>query len=499
MSLMWSSQRSRTKSDDGFRTRLIPAGRHTWLRARRRQRLQNEVPLSLRARLTIFFSLSSGAILLGLGVLTACSVDQVFADEDYAVLGDNIRRIQEIVAESQTKSIPARLGETLGQYPGLVVNVRAVDGSSVHASKGFDFSTAFDAMAKLGPDRNTFVFKQDGKVYRGMRAIAPATGVQPAPLRIVVGMDTHLHTPSLRAFRMSLACYFALAVFVSGMFGWWAARRGLAPLHSMASRARALTSHKLDERMPVHALPVELGNLVATVNAMLERVQYDFGRLSDFSSGLAHELRTPITNLMLQTQVALSQPRDADEYREVLESNAEELQRLTQMLSDMLYLAKIEHGITLPNVEAINAADEVLSLFDFYDALAEDKGIHLHFDGQGKVTGDRLMLRRALSNLLSNALRYTPTGKEVRVQACEQGGSTSIVVQNDGEISPELLPLVFDRFFRADKSRTHADSDSVGLGLSITRAIMVAHGGEISAESSDGITRFILTFRGTGL
>ncbi|BDB29184.1 heavy metal sensor histidine kinase (plasmid) [Cupriavidus sp. P-10] len=410
------------------------------------------------------------------------------------MLGDNIRRIQETVAVSQTKSIPARLGETLGQYPGIVAHVRAMDGSSLHATKGFDFSTAFDAVAKLGSDRNTFVFKQDGKVYRGMRAIAPAIGAQSTPLTIVVGLDTQLHAHSVRAFRVSLACYFTLAVFVSGMFGWWAARRGLAPLHSLATRARALTARNRDERMPVNALPVEVGNLVATVNAMLERVQYDFDRLSDFSSGLAHELRTPITNLMLQTQVALSQSRDADEYREVLESNAEELQRLTQMLSDMLYLAKIEHGITLPNVEAINAVDEVLSLFDFYDALAEDKGIHLHFDGQGKVTGDRLMLRRALSNLLSNALRYTPTGKEIRVQAREQGGSTSIVVQNDGEISPELLPLVFDRFFRADKSRTHADSDSVGLGLSITQAIMVAHGGEISAESSDGTTRFLLIF-----
>ncbi|QEZ49090.1 HAMP domain-containing protein (plasmid) [Cupriavidus oxalaticus] len=489
---MWSSQRSRTQSDDGFTTKLVPARRDTWLRARRGQRLLKQVPLSLRARLTIFFSLSSAVILLGLGVLTACSVDQIFADEDYAVLGNKIRLIQEIVAESSPRSIPARLGETLG--PGIVVNVRAVDGSSVHASKGFDFGSAFDAMAKLGPDRDTFVFKQDGKVYRGMRAIAPATGAQSAPLGIVVGLDTHLHAHFMRAFRMSLACCITLAALVSGLFGWWAARRGLAPLHSMVSRARALTAHKLDQRMPVQALPVEVGNLAATVNAMLERVQYNFGRLSDFSSGLAHELRTPMTNLMLQTQVALSQPRDADEYRDVLESNAEELQRLTQMLSDMLYLAKVEHGITLPNVEAINAADEVLALFDFYDALAEDKGIHLRLDGQATVTGDRLMLRRVLSNLLSNALRYTPSGKEIRVQAREQGGSTSIMVQNDGELSPELLPLVFDRFFRADKSRTHGDSDSVGLGLSISQAIMVAHGGQISAESSDGTTRFILTF-----
>ncbi len=178
----------------------------------------------------------------------------------------------------------------------------------------------------------------------------------------------------------------------------------------MASRASGVTANKLDARMPVAAVPLEMADLAATLNAMLARLQDDFRRLSEFSSDLAHELRTPITNLMTQTHVVLSQPREAAKYREVLVSNAEELQLLGRMVSDMLYLAKMEHGITLPSEEAISVADEVQALFDFYEALAEDKGVSLQLRGQAKIAGDRLMLRRALSNLLSNALRYTPQG-----------------------------------------------------------------------------------------
>lgn len=295
---------------------------------------------------------------------------------------------------------------------------------------------------------------------------------------------------------------------MGGLLGWWAARRGLAPLRTMASRARTVTAHKLDERMPVEAVPVEMADLAATLNAMLERLQRDFDRLSEFSSDLAHELRTPLTNLMTQTHVVLSQPRDAAKYRDVLTSNAEELQRLGRMVSDMLYLAKMEHGITLPNAEHIDIAEEVTALFEFYDALAEDKGVRLQQRGNGRITGDRLMLRRALSNLLSKALRHTPAGKGIVVEIAPSADAVAVTVENEGEtIRPELLPSLFDRFFRADKSRARPDSDGAGdrtgdgtgdgtgLGLAITQAIMAAHGGSIAVESAQGRTRFVLTFR----
>ncbi|WP_354685736.1 heavy metal sensor histidine kinase [Cupriavidus necator] len=451
--------------------------------------------LSLTLRLTILFSLSSAVVLLGLGLLIWLAMDHHFADEDYVVLGDNIGLIQKLAGEQPVEGLSIRLREMVEHHPGFVAHVQTAQGQLVYATAGFDFGTALEALARLGPGENSFIWEQKGQEYRGMRALASVAEGKGGPLTIMVGMDTEIHAHFMHAFRRSLAFYIALAAIASGLFGWWAARRGLAPLRMMAARASGVNAHRLDARMPVDAVPVEMADLAVTLNAMLERLQDDFRRLSEFSSDLAHELRTPITNLMTQTHVVLSQPRDAAKYRDVLASNAEELQRLGRMISDMLYLAKMEHGITLPSEEAIDVADEVRALFEFYDALAEDKGVHLRLQGQARIVGDRLMLRRALSNLLSNALRYTPTGKGILVAAREESGNAIIIVENEGEtISPALLPSIFDRFFRTDKSRTRVESESVGLGLSITQAIMAAHGGKIAAESSAGKTCFILTF-----
>ena len=452
--------------------------------------------LSLTARLTILFSLSSAVVLLGLGMLIWLAMDSHFADEDYAVLDDNVRLVRKIAAEGPMASLPQRLGQALEHHPGFVAEVRNADGQRVYATHGFDFGPA-QAVATAA-QRDTFAWEQSGQAYRGLRAVAQVPGA--GALHIVVGMDTALHAHFMQAFRKSLAFYTALAALASGLLGWWAARRGLAPLRTMASRARTVTAHKLDERMPVEAVPVEMADLAATLNAMLARLQDDFRRLSEFSSDLAHELRTPITNLMTQTDVVLSQPRDAAKYREVLASNAEELQRLARMVSDMLFLAKMEHGITLPSAEPITLEQEVAALFDFYDALAEDKGVQLRQRGSGRITGDRLMVRRALSNLLSNALRHAAAGKPIMVtivpRAQEGADAVDIVVENEGEtIPPEFVPSLFDRFSRADKSRARPESDGTGLGLAITQAIMAAHGGAIAAESIAGRTRFVLTFR----
>ena len=450
--------------------------------------------MSLTMRLTLLFSLTSALVLLGLGILIWLSMDRHFADEDYVVLGDNVRLIQKIAQEQSSTHLPSRLAEMVEHHPGFVAHVSTAKGDVIYRTNGFDFGAMLNVIGRLGPDETTLSWQQGDKEYRGMRAHATVPG-ESVPLAVMVGMDTEIHAHFMHAFRRSLAFYTTLAVLASGLFGWWAARRGLAPLRTMASRAKGVTSNHLDARMPVETVPVEMADLAATLNAMLERLQDDFRRLSEFSSDLAHELRTPITNLMTQTHVVLSQPREAAKYRDVLASNAEELLRLGRMVSDMLYLAKMEHGITLPNEESIHVGDEARALFDFYDALAEDKGVQLRLQGDASIVGDRLMLRRALSNLLSNALRYTPSGKAIVIKACEQDGGATIVVENQGEgIDPELLPSLFDRFFRADKSRARADSDSVGLGLSITQAIMEAHRGGISAESSGGLTRFILTF-----
>jgi two-component system heavy metal sensor histidine kinase CusS len=230
---------------------------------------------------------------------------------------------------------------------------------------------------------------------------------------------------------------------------------------------------------------------------MLERLQSDFAKLQEFSSDLAHELRTPINNLLTQTQVSLAQKRDASAYQDILASNAEEFQRLARMVSDMLFLAKTEHGIELPNPEVISLEQETRALFDFYDAVADEKHIRLSVSGDAQIMGDRLMIRRAIGNLLSNALRHSPAEAEVAVTIeGKESGATLCLTNSGPTIAPEVLPRLFDRFFRVDKSRSHPNSDGAGLGLSITQAIMAAHGGRVQVNSGNGKTTFCLVFQG---
>jgi two-component system heavy metal sensor histidine kinase CusS len=211
--------------------------------------------MSLTLRLTLLFSLTSAVVLLGLGVLIWLSMDRHFADEDFVVLGDNVRLIQKVAHEEHRARLPSRLAEMVEHHPGFVAHVSTAKGEAVYRTKGFDFGAVLDRIDRLPPDETTLVWQQDDKEYRGMRAHATVPG-EPSPLTVVVGMDTEIHAHFMHAFRRSLAFYTTLAVLASGLFGWWAARRGLAPLRTMASRAKGVTSNHLDARMPVETVPV---------------------------------------------------------------------------------------------------------------------------------------------------------------------------------------------------------------------------------------------------
>lgn len=452
--------------------------------------------LSLTTRLTLLYSLVSALLLLGMAGLTAVAVDRHFEVLDRDTLHDKIELIQDSVARSDSASdLSRRLDDALQNHPGLFVRVDDAAGSVLYASAQFSFPAELVKAHGVDAGPAFFTWLQGEHEFRALSAAAPAHAGLRQDMRIWVALDTLHHAHFISALRAALWLYAGLAAGLSGMLGWWAARTGLAPLRAMKARAQAVTAHKLDQRMPAEAVPVEMADLAHSLNEMLERLQRDFQRLSEFSSDLAHELRTPISNLLTQTQVALAQPRDAAAYREILASNAEEFQRLARMVSDMLLLAKAEHGLWLPRTEPIDLADEVRALFDFYEALAEEKQIELRCSGAAVLSGDRLMLRRAISNLLSNALRHTPPCGRVEVVIESRSSAISLQVGNSGStIAPELLPRLFDRFFRADKSRTHPDTEGAGLGLAITQAIVQAHGGQAAVTSAAGRTCFTLSF-----
>jgi len=456
--------------------------------------------LSLTARLTAFYALVSATVLVGLAILVAFATSRHFVELDRGYLQEKIGLVQKIVKDAPSPDLLfTRLDELLGSHHGLFIDLHQGD-RVVYGTKGMVFPPG------LAPEGATPTdWTLDNQTFRGLSARIdppPARSNEPgaggAPMQLLIALDTGHHLHFMQSLSQTLALYSLGAILVSGLLGWWAARRGLAPLRIMKERAMTVTAQKLDQRMPVEAVPVEFADLAESLNTMLARLQADFARLQEFSSDLAHELRTPINNLLTQTQVSLAQKRDAEAYRDILASNAEEFQRLARMVSDMLFLAKTEHGLELPNPEAISLDQEALDLFDFYDAVADEKRIRLKIVGKAQVMGDRLMVRRAIGNLLSNAIRHSPAETEVKVAIEVRRGEATLCITNSGMIiAPEVLPRLFDRFYRVDKSRSHPESDGTGLGLSITQAIMTAHGGSVSVTSTHGQTTFCLTFRST--
>jgi two-component system heavy metal sensor histidine kinase CusS len=284
-----------------------------------------------------------------------------------------------------------------------------------------------------------------------------------------------------------------LSALATALLGAWAARSGLRPLRRMSAVARGISAQSLNARLPEAHMPPELAEMAHSFNAMLGRLDDSFQRLSAFSADIAHELRTPLSNLLTHTQVTLTRPRPIEDYREALHSNLEELQWMAQLVNDMLYLAKADHGLLMPKREPLELADETDVLLEFFAPLAEDAGVTLSREGLARIEGDRSMLRRALSNLLDNALRFTPAAGFVSLRIVDQPNAVRISVENSGEgISAELLPRLFDRFYRADPARQEGSSEHAGLGLAITQSIVRAHGGQIHCESEAGWTRFVI-------
>jgi two-component system heavy metal sensor histidine kinase CusS len=433
-----------------------------------------------------------------LGLLIGNSVEHHFEEQDMEVLNGKLElaryALEKVHSQSDLDALPQQLDDSLVGHHGLAVVVVAPSGQTLFVTSGAEFPQALLARnSKMESSRPMIWKSKDGLPLRGISEMVQTSikGAKPAVVAVATDISHHEHFMS--SFRSTLWSVVVLAALITGLLGWMAVRRGLAPLHAIKREAAAITANRLRSRLSTESIPVELMDLAETLNLMLARLEDSFRRLSDFSSDIAHELRTPVSNLLTQTQVMLSRARTIDEYQDVLASNVEELERMAKMIADMLFLAKADNDLVMPNLEAVDIRAEAEGLASFYEAVAEENGVTLTVDGNATVRGDRLMLRRAMGNLLSNAFGHTPQGGYVRVRIGMTGDRmATIKVENSGEtIPPEHLPRLFDRFYRADPSRKRL-ADGVGLGLAITRSIIQAHGGSVSVRSSEGVTVFEL-------
>ncbi|MFN7085242.1 MAG: heavy metal sensor histidine kinase [Burkholderiales bacterium] len=305
-------------------------------------------------------------------------------------------------------------------------------------------------------------------------------------------------TAELEAHRKDAAWTIVAGALATIFFGYVIARRGLQPLRALAKTAGEITVHQLGERLRIEDAPPELEEMVRAFNLMLDRLEDSFRRLTQFSSDIAHDLRTPISNLMVETQVTLAQRRSVQEYEELLVSNVEEYERLTRMIENMLFLAHAENAQVTLRREMLSIETELKRIGEYFEGMAEEAGISLDVIASGSLAADAILFRRAVSNLVVNAIRYTTPGGCITMRGYPRAGGRFVIeVSNPGVgIPSEHLPRIFDRFYRVDTSRVQSHISS-GLGLSIVKSIAVLHGGSVEVESvPNGLTTFRLIFKG---
>ena len=311
-----------------------------------------------------------------------------------------------------------------------------------------------------------------------------------------IALDVTYDGILLRNYRRILVIASLAGLIVFAAVAAWIVRYNLKPLLTITHMARRITAQRLDERLAPSGWPRDLAVLALAFDDMLDRLKESVARLQQFSADLAHELRTPIQNLMLETEVTLARVRTEAEYQEALRHGLEELRRLAYMVDDLLFLARAESPRQELDLQALHGVEVLRKAWDFFDAAAEEQGVTVAYQGNATVQAEPQLLHRALTNLLSNALRHTPAGGTITLSAERQSsGAGSLAVSDTGcGIAFEHLPRLFDRFYQVDPDRP-SGLEGTGLGLSIVRSIMDLHGGrvEVCSTPSEGST-FTLYF-----
>ncbi|MBP5074704.1 heavy metal sensor histidine kinase [Pseudomonas chlororaphis] len=447
--------------------------------------------MSLTTRMSLMFMLAVTAVLTVAGLSFNNLSRHHFKMLDQQALNEKLQSTQRILTGlnslDQFSDIKPELKVLLGEHRDLIALIIDGDGKLLFAEPAWvEVPQAF----RRASNNNLWEWRDQGQMYRGVTAQARVTG-QDKPLTIMVIFDVTQHMSFFEMLERWFWMGLMISALVSAALGWMVASSGLRPIRQVTQVAASMSAKSLQERIPLAPVPKELQQMVLSFNAMLSRLDDAFVRLSNFSADIAHELRTPVSNLMTHTEVVLSRKRNIEDYEDNLHSNLDDLKRMGRMIDDMLFLAKSDNGLITHENKSIDLVEVVEKLLEYYRLLADERGIDLEVSGCGSVRGDVLMLHRAISNLLSNALRYTPEGKCIRVDIQQKGTSISVVVENPGEpIAPEHLEKLFDRFYRVDSARREGSPSNAGLGLSITRSIIEAHDGKIWCTSSNGKTAF---------
>ncbi|TVP89061.1 MAG: HAMP domain-containing protein [Pseudomonadaceae bacterium] len=449
--------------------------------------------MSLTLRIGLAFMLAATAVIF----LTATGFYLLskhhFEELDQHTLQEKIHSIHSLLefypGSAELENLRPQLHAMLGAHETLRAVILGADERILFAEP-----PDADLPPSYPPDNHDehWTWQEENSFFRGAMTRAE---VADETLTVVLALDITTHTLFFRSLLHWLWAGLLLCALASAALGWLVARSGLQPLRKITRRVASMSARSLSERMDISGVPAELVPMVNSFNAMLARLEDAFARMSNFSADIAHEMRTPVSNMMTQTEVVLTRERDMATYANNLHSNLEELKHLSRMIDDMLFLAKSDNGLTPVRPQTLALHDLITKQLDYYQILADDKEIAIELTGRGNIQGDPLLIARVISNLLSNALRYTPSGKTIRISLNSAQEGVQLTIANPGEtIEPHHLSRLFDRFYRADSARHEGTPNNAGLGLAIAAAIVKAHNGRIWCTSADGQTCFHLEF-----
>jgi two-component system heavy metal sensor histidine kinase CusS len=466
----------------------------------------SKTPMTTESRTQIWRGRSLAVLLTAWYTTASFVVVAVATGSLYLVLANNLRKISEqalldeldvcraLVRErggdSHALHEEVEIDSAVRRYQKFYVRVLDSSGAALSTTPGMDRDLTSSRMAQEAA-RHRGIFWIDspgGATYRAILASVPRDSTGKDIWTLQAAVDLTQEQEILGRQRIWVWTLLAAALIVCPVVGVAIARRGTRPLREVAETAQHIGSSTLNERIQAEGYPVEVRVLATAFNAMLERLEESFARLSRFSADIAHELRTPVNNIRGETEVALARTRSPEEYREVLGSCLEESVRLSELIESLLFLARSESPGDHLKRSPQHLGRLLADLRDYYEATAIEMSVTLTARAEEDIVAnvDRALLQRALGNLISNALAHCSAGDAIVLSAQRQDGQIRFEIQDTGSgISADAMPRVFDRFYRADPARSR-DSGGAGLGLAIVKQIVILHGGEVRIASGPG-------------
>lgn len=449
-------------------------------------------PRSIAAQLVALFALAAAVLLCcGLGVLYWIVVRHA-VEEDNEALAD---KLVELRAELDQAGGPELLAHEIttariGERVGYAVRVLDLRGATLLETPGMDSLLPRASFPPNDARPTPRAWRASGKSFA---LISTRDEVNGHAFIIQLAQDRSIDQEFRKQFGALVTVVMLVGTLVAAAIALLIARRGLRPLTEMKAALQKIGPHHLEERVTATAWPAELQPLAAAFDAMLSRLEESFTRLSQFSADIAHELRTPIGNIRGAAEVMLTRARTAEEYCETLESAAAECERLSTVIDRLLFLARADAAEERISRTCFDARAVLEKLAAYYAPLAQECEVTIDCEGAGEIYADAVLFGRAVSNLIDNALRFTPAGGTIRLTIVAEITRTKISVADTGSgIAPEHLPRVFDRLYRADASRS---SRGAGLGLALVKSIAELHGGTATITSAPGAgTTVTLTF-----